>query len=220
MRSVSSTLGASVPRPVRLLLVTDSVEVGGGGASRRGSGGRALPERVRGRLRRPGLTRAIARRGGGAGQTATRPKVKRRLSLGYTPKLRRLVRRARFDLVHAHVYASAASAALATSGLGVPLVVTEQSEALWQGRGARSVSRFVYWRARRHITVSSAVRRRLIKRDGVHPNLSTVVPNAVTTITGTPAFPPELPAGLGEGPLVGVVLIPQIRKYLYQQTIK
>ena len=132
-------------------------------------------------------------------------KVKRRVSLAYALGLRRLMKGARFDLVHAHVYASAAAAALASMGTGVPLVLTEHTEALWQGRTTRLVSRFVYGRARRIIVVSSAIRRRLIKRDGVPPNLITIVPSAVATVAETAATPPELPAGLREGPLVGVV---------------
>ncbi len=207
MRSVSSTPGASVPRPVRLLLVTDSLEVGG---AERHVVDLALTLHQKGYevTVACSVSGSLARSLEEAG-VPVRPlldrKVKRRVSLGYTRELRRLVREARFDLVHAHVYASAAAAALASLGTGVPLVLTEHTEALWQGRGARSVSRYVYWRARRVITVSSAIRRRLIERDGVHPSLITVVPNAVTTAARTPASPPELPAGLREGPLVGVV---------------
>ena len=76
--------------------------------------------------------------------------IKRRVDPAYVRRLRRLVKVGSFDLVHAHVYASAVATALATLGTGASLVVTE---ALWQGRGARSVSWFVYWRARHVIAV-------------------------------------------------------------------
>lgn len=205
MKSVSPTVGA--PRPVRLLLVTDSLEVGG--AERHVVDlAVALHQKgfevvvacsVSGSLAQPLL---------GAG-VPVKPlldrKVKRRVSLTYALRLRRLMKGARFDLVHAHVYASGAAAALASLGTGVPLVLTEHTEALWQGQRARTVSRFVYARARRIIVVSSAIRRRLVKRDGVPTNLITVVPNAVSTVAGTVAPPQGLPAELEEGPLVGVV---------------
>jgi len=53
--------------------------------------------------------------------------------------------------------------------------------------------------------VSNAIRRRLIERDSVPPNLITVVPNAVSAVACTAAAPQGLPAELGEGPLVGVI---------------
>ncbi len=205
MRFVSSTPGSS--SPVRLLLVTDSLEVGGAErhvvdlavALHQKGYEVAVACSVSGSLARPLVEAGVP----------VRPlldrKVKRRVSLAYARGLRRLVKGARFDLIHAHVYASAAVAALASLGTGVPLVLTEHTEALWQGRMARSVSRFVYGRARRIIAVSSVIRRRLVKRDGVPPDLITVVPNAVGAVAGAAATSPELPAGLGKGPLVGVV---------------
>ena len=204
-RGASSATGES--SPVRLLLVTDSLEVGGAErhvvdlAVELAQGGYevAVACSVSGSLGKP-LVEA---------DVPVIPlldrKVKRRVSLAYAFRLRRLVKGRQFDLVHAHVYASAAAAALACLGTGVPLVLTEHTDALWQGRRARSVSRFVYGRARRIIVVSSAIRQRLIRRDGVPPDRVTLVPNAVAGACETVASPPELPAGLGDGPLVGVV---------------
>lgn len=205
MRSVWSTL--SVSRPVRLLLVTDSLEVGG--AERH-----VVDLAVA--LHQKGFEVVVACSASGplaqpllGAGVPVKPlldrKVKRRVSLTYALRLRRLMKGARFDLVHAHVYASGAAAALASLGSGVPLVLTEHTEALWQGRRARTVSRFVYARARHIIVVSNAIRRRLVKRDGVPPNLITVVPNAVSAVACTAAAPQGLPAELGEGPLVGVI---------------
>lgn len=109
--------------------------------------------------------------------------------------------------MHAHVYASAAAAATATVGTRVPLVVTEHTEALWQGRRARWVSRWVYRRARHVVAVSGVIRRRLIERDAVPPGRITVVPNAVTPVSDEhrPAALPALPADCRRGALVGVV---------------
>jgi glycosyltransferase involved in cell wall biosynthesis len=174
--------------PVRLLLVVDSLEVGG--AERQvvdlalalGRGGHEVTVAcskagdLSGALEEAGIpVRALLDR-----------LAKRRLSPAYAWRLRRLLRRERFDLVHAHIYASVVAAAIATLETDVPLVITEHTEATWQTWRARWVSRWVYRRVERIIAVSSPIRRRLIERDGVHPDLITIVPNAV-------APPPELP---------------------------
>ncbi len=132
--------------------------------------------------------------------------VKRRVSVTYTRRLRRLVKEQRFDLVHAHIYASAAASALATLGTGVPLVVTEHTEGAWQGRRAHLVSRLIYRRAHRMIAVSSPIRGRLIERDGVHPKKISLIPNAVIPASDTsPGTSSALPDEWREGPLIGVV---------------
>jgi glycosyltransferase involved in cell wall biosynthesis len=132
--------------------------------------------------------------------------VKRRVSVTYARGLRRLVREQRFDLVHAHIYASAAASALATVGTGVPLVVTEHTEGAWQGRHARLLSRLIYRRARSVIAVSSPIRGRLLERDGVPPEKISFIPNAVISASGRkPGTTSTLPDERREGPLVGVV---------------
>jgi len=129
--------------------------------------------------------------------------AKRRVSVAFVRGLRRLVREERFDLVHAHIYASASAAAIAVLGTGVPLVITEHTEALWQGRRERWASRRVYRRAEHIIAVSSAIRRRLIERDAAPPERITVIPNAVIPARDAPPSTP--PDGWRERPLVGVV---------------
>ena len=130
--------------------------------------------------------------------------VKRRLSVAYAWRLRRLLRRERFDLVHAHIYASTTAAAIATLGTGVPLVITEHTEASWQGWRARWISRWVYRQAKHIIAVSTPIERRLIERDGLSPDRITVIPNAVVPSSEVRSDAhPALPAGLR--PLVGVV---------------
>ncbi len=195
-------------RPVRLLLVVDSLEVGG--AER-------LVADLAVALRRKGydVTVACSVAGDlsgllGKAGVPVRPLldrlVKRRLSPVYAWRLRRVLRRERFDLVHAHVYASTAAAAIATLGTDVPLVITEHTEASWQDWRARRVSRWVYRRAKHIIAVSTPIRRRLIERDGVSPDLITIIPNAVVPAQeGYPDATPGLPTGLRERPLVGVV---------------
>lgn len=132
--------------------------------------------------------------------------AKRRVSVTYARRLRRLVTEQRFDLVHAHIYASAAASALATLGTGVPLVVTEHTQGTWQGRRAHLVSRLIYRRARHLISVSSPIRGRLIERDGVHPEKISLIPNAVVPASDTnPGASGALPDEWREGPLIGAV---------------
>ncbi len=192
-------------RPVRLLLVVDSLEVGGAE--------RHVVD----------LAVALAREGyevtvacsiaGGLSEPLEEANVpvrqlldklvKRRVSVAFARELRRLIREELFDLVHAHIYASAAAATIAVLGTGVPLVVTEHTEALWQGRRERWASRAIFRRAQHIIAVSGAIRRRLIERDAVPPERITVIHNAVIPAPDAP--PGALPEGLRKGPLVGVV---------------
>jgi glycosyltransferase involved in cell wall biosynthesis len=100
--------------------------------------------------------------------------VKRRFSLAFTRKLRKLIKGGGFDLVHAHVYASATAAAVATLDQNVPLVITEHSEGSWRTWRARQMSRWVYRRAKHVVAVSRPIRRLLLEEYGapadVHPN--------------------------------------------------
>jgi glycosyltransferase involved in cell wall biosynthesis len=195
-------------RPLRLLLVVDSLEVGGAerhvvdlamALHRKGhevevacsvSGGLSEPLEAAGVPVWP-----LARR-----------LVKRRVSVAYARGIRRLLGERRFDLVHAHIFASAVAAAIATLGKGVPLVITEHTEASWQTWRTRRVSRWAHRRAKRVIAVSTPIERRLIERDGVPPHLVTRIPNAVIPASDEPPDPAgPLPDAWVEGPLVGVV---------------
>ena len=131
--------------------------------------------------------------------------VKRRVSAAYARALRRLAKDERFDLVHAHVYASAAAAAIATLGTGVPLVITEHTEAVWRDRGARLVTRWFCRRASRVIAVSDAVKRRLVKQDDIPPGKIVVLPNAVPANPDSGSGTPPLRDELRDRPLVGVL---------------
>ena len=50
------------------------------------------------------------------------------------------MKKGRFDLVYAHIYASAATAANTTIGTGVSVVITEHSEGPWRYWHARWIS--------------------------------------------------------------------------------
>ena len=131
--------------------------------------------------------------------------VKRRVSAAYARALRRLAKDERFDLVHAHVYASAAAAAIATLGTDVPLVITEHTEAVWRDRGARLVTRWFCRRASRVIAVSDAVKRRLVKQDDIPPGKLALIPNAVPANPDSGSGTPPLRDELRDRPLVGVL---------------
>ncbi|MBV9358612.1 MAG: glycosyltransferase, partial [Chloroflexi bacterium] len=133
--------------------------------------------------------------------------VKRRVSMPFARGLACLLSRERFDLVHAHMYASAAAAALACLGQGVPLVITEHSQAGWRGALARGCSRLVYRRAAHVIAVSQAIRDRLVQQDAVPLGRVSVILNALPPLaSGAPLARAALvPAGVGPGTLVGAV---------------
>jgi glycosyltransferase involved in cell wall biosynthesis len=133
-------------------------------------------------------------------------RAKRRVSLPYSWRLARLVKREGFDLVHAHMYASSMAAALATTVCNVPLIVTEHSQAGWRSPQARCCSRFMYSRAARVVAVSASIRQRLLADDHLAPDRVVTIVNACPTL---PDPAPQLSrADLGvpaTGPLVGVV---------------
>jgi L-malate glycosyltransferase len=101
--------------------------------------------------------------------------VKRRLSLRYVRALRRLLAHGRYDVVHAHLYASAAAAAAAIP-CGIPLILTEHSEGLWRSWRARAVSRWFYRRAARIVAVSTSIRNMLVDAYSVPPARIEVLP--------------------------------------------
>lgn len=198
---------AQAGRPIRLLLAVDSLDVGG---AERHVVDLALA------LRRARYEVTVACSAAGAlsepleeAGIRVRPLlgrlVKRRVSVSYARRLRGLMREGLFDLVHAHVYASEAAAALATLGTGVPLVVTEHTEVLWQARRARLVNRWFCRRAKHVIAVSNVIRKRLIERDNVPTGHIAVIPNAVPSVLDERPGVSPLPDEWREGPLVGVV---------------
>jgi len=118
--------------------------------------------------------------------------VKRRLSVRYVRALRRLVARGRYDVVHAHLYASAVAAAAAVPR-NTPLVLTEHTEGPWRSWRARAVSRWLYRRASRIVAVSTAIRNVLV--DVYH-----VPPARIEVLPAVPALPlrPHAPRPGGE----------------------
>jgi glycosyltransferase involved in cell wall biosynthesis len=201
-RSTSATL---VGRPLQVLLVVDSLNAGGAeryvvdlAIALRGRGHAVTVACAVGGVQEDDLREA-----GVPVRALVGTLVKRRVSVGYARALRRLVDELRPDVVHANVYASTVAAALATAGSGVPLVVTEHTEAPWRSPRARAASRWAHRRAHRLVAVSSAIRRGLCA-GGVAPERVLCVPNAV------PPAPPAaltapLPARVAAGPLVGRV---------------
>jgi glycosyltransferase involved in cell wall biosynthesis len=185
---------------LNICLVTDSLEIGG--AERHVVDlARALAGR--------GYSVTVASASGGplaaslAGSSAIASPllghtVKRSVSLSYVRALRALLARRRFDLVHAHVYASQAAAALALLGTGVPLVMTEHSQGSWQGRKEMRVVRWYASQAGRIIGVSDGICRRLTEDLGVDAGRVTHVANAVPAFKGAVhRDKPAQPSGSG-----------------------
>lgn len=139
--------------------------------------------------------------------------VKRRFSPTYAFRLRKLIKNGSFNLIHAHIFASVVAATCASLGTGIPVVITEHSQASWRGRLSRGMSRWAYARSARIIAVSNPLKERLTEEDGVPSERITVIPNAVTPAprvsnsagpSGALA-PPLLPKEREGSPVVGVV---------------
>ena len=193
------------PRTSRVLMVVDALH--GGGAERHVLD-LAMGLRDRGWLvdvacSCVGVDRAPFHEDGVPVQELVGKLVKRRVSGRYAAALRRFVERGRYDVVHAHIYASEVAAAVATVGSPSRLVLTEHTEAPWRGRIARLTSRWAYGRAAMIIAVSQAIRQRLLLEYGVpEERVRYLLP------VGRPAdLPqpndsgPQLPAG----PLLGFI---------------
>ena len=128
--------------------------------------------------------------------------VKRRASPEYAARLRRHVTAGRFDVVHAHIHASAVAAGQATDGTGVALVLTEHTEAPWRDALDRFFIAESYRQAVTVIAVSTPVARMLTGRFAVPRTRIRVLPPAITP----PEIPPAPRPGRWRGrPLVGRV---------------
>ena len=192
---------------MRLLLVADSLDVGGAEwhvvnlAS-------ALAEqghRITLACTVEGVLASLAEQAGISVRPLLHHLVKRRQSPRYAWKLAKLVRQSQFDLVHAHMYASALASAYALLGTSIPLVITEHSQANWRSHYACRCSQWSYSQARHVIAVSREIRRRLIEQEGVPSDRISVIMNALPPASEQhKSIQPDLPAALRNGLLVGV----------------
>ena len=126
--------------------------------------------------------------------------VKRRFSPRFAAHVRSILSAEEFDLVHGHLYAGGLAAVAATAGSGVPVVLTEQTEAPWRSPRHRLASRLAYRRARRVIGVSCAITEELETRFGVPSHKVRCVPNGVAI-----AGPAARADRAGSPPVVGLV---------------
>jgi glycosyltransferase involved in cell wall biosynthesis len=111
------------------------------------------------------------------------------------PRLARVIRAGRFDLVHTHLYRACVYGRLAARLAGTPVVATEHSlgDGLIEGRPTTRAVRELYLASERlgrtTIAVSEAVARRL-EAWGVHRDRIDVVPNGIDA--GELGFEPGL----------------------------
>jgi glycosyltransferase involved in cell wall biosynthesis len=194
-------------RPVRILLVTDSLDVGGAERHVVNLASALSQQGYRTTLACSveGALAPLAEQAGVPVRPLMRHLAKHRLSLEYAYKLAGLVHQGQFDLVHAHMYASALASAFATLGTRIPLVITEHSQADWRSRYARRCSQWSYHRAKHIIAVSREIRRRLIEEDDVPYDRVSIIMNALSSASELHMrIRPDLPDALRKGPLVGV----------------
>lgn len=195
-------------RAIKILLVIDSLEVGG---AERHVVNLALAVKGQGHdvevaCSMDGPLRHELRSASIPVHVMMRRTVKRRVSPTYAWRLRWLMRRGTYDLVHAHVYASAVASALATLGTRIPLILTAHTEGSWHSLSSRWINGRLYPRADQVIAISEAIRRQQISRHGVSPARVRVITNAIP-LTEPQCYRtiPELPTGWEEAPLLGVV---------------
>jgi glycosyltransferase involved in cell wall biosynthesis len=128
--------------------------------------------------------------------------VKRRVDIDFAEGLARIIAEDKPHVVHSHMFASTAAAALAQDEVPVPLVVHEHSEATWRDPVARRVATDAYAKSAAVVAVSAAIQRRLIGVDGVPAEKVHLLPNTLparcrsTHLGGLPR---------DRSPLVGVV---------------
>ena len=115
--------------------------------------------------------------------------VKRTADLEYALALARLLSLEQFDIVHAHMYASAVSAALATSLVPLPLVVTEHTEGHWQTAMHVNNVRWYVSRAAHIIAVSRAIHRRISRLLPPGEDSLSLIPNAIAPPTAVDLRP-------------------------------
>jgi glycosyltransferase involved in cell wall biosynthesis len=189
-----------------VLLVVDSLAAGGG--AERYVVDLALELRRRGRdvelaCSADGPLRRDLDAAGVPVHTVSDRLAKRRFDSRYARSLRALVRSGDYDVVHAHIYASIAAAAVATAGVDVPLVVTEHTAAPWRRRPARVASQLAYRRAAHVTVVSQEIREQIVEDFGASAGKVTFVQNAVAPHDGSPAD--DLPDECNDAVLIGRV---------------
>jgi len=125
--------------------------------------------------------------------------VKRRLCSRFAQFIAEDLRHEPADIVHAHMFASAAAAAAAIDGSGARLVVTEHSEAVWRTPADCMVGSSVYRQSAAVIAVSAAIGERLTRSDGVPPDQIFVITNGISHVMRAPSRRPTT------APVVGFV---------------
>src|SRR2546425_6516847 len=110
------------------------------------------------------------------------------------------------------MHASAAAAAVAGARNGVPLVITEHSEASWRDERAWRTSRAAYRRAAHVIAVSGSIGRRLTEVDRVPTARVTPILNAIPPVGGLSGDADPLQRRFApDDPVIGTVarLVPE-----------
>src|SRR3954454_3374971 len=118
-------------------------------------------------------------------------------------KLRRLIRRGRFDLVHVHRYAAGVPGRLAARLAGVPVVATEHGDGLGPDHPFYTASERL---GRMTVAVSAAVAARLLERGVPADRIAVIAPGIDTAeVTYDPGVPATPRPRLGIAPGAAVV---------------
>lgn len=187
--------------PLRVLLVVDSLEMGG---AERHVTEVALELSRRGHAvdvacSSSGILSHRLRRANVELNVCSPQRVKRAASREFARGLRLLTQRGGYDIVHAHLYAGAVATEAAIRGTAMPCVITEHSEGGWRMSEERALSARYLKRADRVVAVSRAVRLEVQKIAGGETTV-TEIANAV------PRIPRSFVGNRGrEAPIIGFV---------------
>jgi glycosyltransferase involved in cell wall biosynthesis len=135
-------------------------------------------------------------------------------------RLVRLLRRERFDVLHAHKFGSNLWGTIIGRACGVPVVLAQEHTWSYEGNPLRAwLDGHVIGRlATRFVAVSTADAKRMVSIEGVPPAKIVVIPAAVNVTRSSPGpranFRDEL--GIGpQTPLIAVAAVPRPQKALW-----
>jgi glycosyltransferase involved in cell wall biosynthesis len=142
---------------------------------------------------------------------------RRRSDLAPLARFARILRRERFDVLHAHMFGSSFWAATIGRACRVPVVIAQEQTWSYEGQPLRRwidgnvIGRF----AHAFVAVSTADRARMTAIEGVPEEKTIFIPNAYVPRPSAPGGDLRAELGLdGDVPLVGTVCVHRVQKAL------
>lgn len=124
-------------------------------------------------------------------------RMRTKLDLGGALRLRTLLRRERVEVLYSFLFHASLMARLVGAWCGVPVRISTERIAGWEGPARRLLNRLTAGLATRVVAVSEAVRDETARTLGVPPERITVIPNGVNTHEFTPTPRPVVAPVIG-----------------------